>query len=91
MLDKVGIRAAFDAGALWACLCWVPGTSLALSAFPGRAYSWRDSGAMAAAYAAFANKGVYNDPHFIRRIVDSGRGDIFLQPNSRRVSERAAG
>ncbi|MGI6469195.1 MAG: transglycosylase domain-containing protein [Syntrophomonadaceae bacterium] len=95
MLDKVGIRAAFDFGrSLGLPLLDTPGTNdLALAPLSlGGLTHGVTPVQMAAAYAAFANKGVYNDPHFIRRIVDCKGAEIYsYQPNSRRVmSEQTA-
>ncbi|HCF50888.1 MAG TPA: penicillin-binding protein 1A, partial [Syntrophomonas sp.] len=73
-LDKVGIRAAFDFGrSLGLPLLDSPGSndlSLAPLSLGGLTQGVTPV-QMAAAYAAYANGGVYNDPHFIRRIVDA--------------------
>ncbi len=89
MLDKVGIRAAFDFGrSLGLPLLDTPGTNdLALAPLSlGGLTQGVTPVQMASAYAAFANNGVYNDPHFIRRIVDARGAEIYsYSPNSRRV------
>lgn len=88
-LDKVGIRAAFDFGrSLGLPLLDTPGTndlSLAPLSLGGLTQGVTPV-QMAAAYAAYANGGVYNDPHFIRRIVDARGAEIYsYKPNSKRV------
>ncbi len=88
-LDKVGIRAAFDFGrSLGLPLLDSPGSndlSLAPLSLGGLTQGVTPV-QMAAAYAAYANGGVYNDPHFIRRIVDAKGAEIYsYKPNSKRV------
>ena len=88
-VDKVGIRAAFDFGrSLGLPLIDAPGNndlSLAPLSLGGLTQGVTPV-QMAAAYAAYANKGVYNEPHFIRRIVDARGAEIYsYRPNSKRV------
>lgn len=94
-LDKVGIRASFDFGrSLGLPLLDSPGNNdLALAPLAlGGLTKGVTPVQMAAAYAAYANNGVYNPPHFIRRIVDAHGTEIYVcQPNSQRVmSEQTA-
>ncbi|MGI6436165.1 MAG: transglycosylase domain-containing protein [Syntrophomonadaceae bacterium] len=88
-LDKVGIRASFDFGrSLGLPLLDSPGNNdLALAPLAlGGLTKGVTPVQMAAAYAAYANSGVYNAPHFIRRIVDANGTDIYIyQPHSQRV------
>lgn len=88
-LDKVGIRASFDFGrSLGLPLLDTPGSNdLALAPLSlGGLTQGVTPVQMAAAYGAYANGGVYNDPHFIRRIVDARGAEIYsYKSNSKRV------
>ncbi len=88
-LDMVGIRASFDFGrSLGLPLLDSPGhNDLALAPLAlGGLTKGVTPLQMAAAYAAYANNGIYNSPHFIRRIVDPNGTDIYVyQPHSQRV------
>ena len=91
----VGIR-GFDFWHLWLSLCWIHWAPMTwpyfgLSSWAGLLHGVT-SGRWRLHMLAFAIKGVYNDPHFIRRIVDCKGVKIYsYQPNSRRVmSEQTA-
>lgn len=73
-LDSIGVRAGFDFGkALGLPLIDLPGKNdLALAPLSlGGLTKGVSPLNMAAAYAAFANKGMYTSPYLIKKIVDS--------------------
>jgi penicillin-binding protein 1A len=87
--DLVGIQHGFDMGkSLGLDLVDSPGkndlnlASLALGGLTKGATPVQ----MAAAYCAFGNTGLYNQPHFITKIVDSNGVTVFqFKPDSQRV------
>ncbi len=89
MLDQVGIRKSFDfARSLGLQLVDSPGTNdLSLSPLSlGGLTRGATPVQMTAAYAAFANGGVYSKPHFITRIVDAQGLEIYqYKPEDKRV------
>ncbi|MBO8158591.1 transglycosylase domain-containing protein [Thermosyntropha sp.] len=89
LLDKVGIRTAFDFGkAMGLLLVDSPGTNdLGLAPLSlGGLTKGVTPVQMAAAYAAIANDGVYNPPHFIRKIIDDNGVEIYsYKPAAKRV------
>lgn len=88
-LDLIGIRYGFDMGnSLGLDLVDTPGTndlnlaSLALGGLTKGVTPVQ----MAAAYSSLGNTGIYNQPHFINKIVDSRGVTIYeFKPNSNRV------
>ncbi len=83
LLDKVGIRPAFETGqAMGLSLVEGPGKNdlylapLALGGLTKGVTTLR----MAGAYGAFGNIGLYNEPHFIEKIVNSKGTVIYKFP-----------
>jgi penicillin-binding protein 1A len=95
LLDKVGIRNGYDYGLnLGLELIDKPGTNdlgLAPLALGGLTRGVTPV-QMASAYGAIANGGLYQNPHFITRIVDEDGVELYrYQPKSHRaISEQAS-
>lgn len=85
LLDKVGVRTAFDFGkALGLPLIDNPGTNdLGLAPLSlGGLTKGVTPLQMAAAYGAIANGGVYYEPHFITKIIDEHGVEIYNYKSS---------